>query len=111
MPVSRHQSSTTVKLEEEENRNELASPIETPVHGMDFFRVKRLQGSKPIYFRPEAQFLDAENETVYFYWQRIDPGPFRLSALSLRTGIWKEMVRILLQNTPCTIELVCSCST
>ncbi|KAG5722235.1 hypothetical protein E4T56_gene15237, partial [Termitomyces sp. T112] len=30
------------------------------------------------------------NEMIFFYWQDVDHGPFRLSSLSLRTGKWMD---------------------
>ncbi|KAG6813877.1 hypothetical protein H0H92_006284 [Tricholoma furcatifolium] len=60
----------------------------------DACRVWKLGGDKPVYYRPEGQWVDEENDIVYFYYQDINYGPYRLTSLSLKTKKWTENKRL-----------------
>ncbi|KAG6918299.1 hypothetical protein DXG01_015391 [Tephrocybe rancida] len=87
----RSSSTPTVKSEEVENTAALVVPS---ADGLNI-RVRKLLGTRIVYFRPEGHWVDEENNLVYFYWRDVDDGPFRLAALSLQTGKWTEKRRLL----------------
>ena len=102
---SRSTATPAVEEEREENDSVLTVAAENGRKKVD--QVKRLWGKQPIYFRPEGQFVDAVNEMVFFYWQDVEHGPYRLSSLSLRTGKWMEKVCFSFQYATCRpVELM-----
>ncbi|KAG5652030.1 hypothetical protein H0H81_006521 [Sphagnurus paluster] len=54
--------------------------------------VKKMTGDRPFFWRPEAQFVDEQNEELIFYWSDTDE-KFRISVCSLKTWRWTEKTK------------------